>query len=57
MSMPSRIVMATSVALLLAGGVATAGPLKSGPGPGDSPTPFNPLHVTGSHAGKKNCPV
>ncbi len=55
--MPSRIVMATSVALLLAGGVATAGPLKSGPGPGDSPTPFNPLHVTGSHAGKKNCPV
>jgi hypothetical protein len=51
-----RIVLPAAAALLLAG-VAAAGSLKSGPQPGDSPTPFNPLHVTGKDAGNKDCPV
>jgi hypothetical protein len=55
--MYQRIVLATSVAALLAGSVVAAEALKSGPQPGDSPTPFNPLHVTGSDAGTKQCPV
>ncbi len=42
---------------LLVGSVFAADGLKSGPQPGKSPTPFNPLHVTGPDAGTKNCPV
>jgi hypothetical protein len=42
---------------LLAGSVIAADDLKSGPQLGKSPTPFNPLHVTGPDAGSKNCPV
>ena len=31
--------------------------IKSGPEPGQGVTPFNPLNVTGSAAGSKQCPV
>jgi hypothetical protein len=55
--MRHRIVLATSVAVLLASSAVAAEALKSGPQPGDSPTPFNPLHVTGADAGTKECPV
>jgi hypothetical protein len=50
--------LGTSVAaVLLVSFAAAAGGLKSGPQPGDTPEPFNPLHVTGKGAGGKNCPV
>jgi hypothetical protein len=55
--MHHRIVLAASVAALLAGSAIAAEALKSGPQAGDSPTPFNPLHVTGADAGTKQCPV
>jgi hypothetical protein len=56
--MRNRVFLGTSLAAaLLVGCVAAAEGLKSGPQPGDSPTPFNPLHVTGPDAGTKNCPV
>lgn len=43
---------------LLAGGVWAASTLKSGPQVGSSAiTPFEPLNVTGSDAGKKKCLV
>lgn len=45
------------VAALLVSCAGAAEGLKSGPQPGDSPEPFNPLHVTGKNAGTKNCPV
>ena len=36
---------------------AVAAELKSGPQPGDRPTPFNPLHVNGPDEGTKLCLV
>lgn len=42
---------------LLAGGAMADGTLKSGPQPGKLTPPFNPLHVTGSGAGGKQCLV
>ena len=36
---------------------AAGGSLKSGLAVGESPTPFHPLNVTGTFAGKKQCLV
>jgi hypothetical protein len=46
----------TLVALIAAGVTAGEG-LKSGLQIGQSPTPFDPLHVTGESAGEKSCLV
>ncbi|HJZ90730.1 MAG TPA: hypothetical protein VKE40_07625 [Gemmataceae bacterium] len=51
-----RFVVSAVVAGVVAG-AGLAADLKSGPGPGDDVTPFNPLNVTGPDAGKKQCPV
>jgi hypothetical protein len=48
---------ATLALTLLAGGAMAEEALKSGPQPGKSLTPFNPLHVTGKGAGGKQCLV
>jgi hypothetical protein len=43
---------------LLVGSAWAAGDLESGPKVGEKvPGPFNPLNVTGSFAGKKQCLV
>ena len=42
---------------VLAGTALNAEPLKSGLQAGDKISPFNPLNVTGSSAGEKNCQV
>ena len=43
---------------LLVGSACAAGDLESGPKVGEKvPGPFNPLNVTGSFAGKKQCLV
>jgi hypothetical protein len=42
--------------LVIAGALAAAEPLKSGPQVGDTlPGPFHPLNVNGSNAGEKSC--
>lgn len=47
-----------SVAMVgLVAGLSLGAELKSGPQPGDSVSPFNPLNVTGRAAGKKACQV
>jgi hypothetical protein len=49
---------AAVAALLLAGGSLVAADLKSGPQVGSRRiTPFHPLNINGSQAGKKNCLV
>ena len=46
-----------AVAGLMCLGTALAADLKSGLQPGQAPTPFNPLSVTGRFAGKSQCLV
>lgn len=48
---------AIALAALVATSVVADEALKSGPQVGKSPTPFNPLHVTGATAGQKLCLV
>jgi len=48
---------AFALAAIVAVGVGAGEPLKSGLQVGDSPTPFDPLHVTGPTAGEKSCLV
>jgi hypothetical protein len=56
--MKHRIAVGATLAMaLLVGGVLAAADLKSGPQPGDRPTPFNPLHVNGPDEGTKLCLV
>ena len=57
--MTYRFAMGATLAIALAASIAIADekPLKSGLQVGESPTPFNPLHVNGKLAGKKNCLV
>jgi hypothetical protein len=56
--MKHRIAVGASLAMaLLVGGVLAAADLKSGPQPGDRPTPFNPLHCNGPDEGTKLCLV
>jgi hypothetical protein len=56
--MKKRFILgAVAVFALASAGVVTAGALKSGLPVGDHPTPFHPLNLTGSSAGKKNCLV
>jgi len=57
--MTYRFAMGAALAIAIAGSVAFAEdkPLKSGLQVGERPTPFNPLHVNGKLAGKKNCLV
>jgi hypothetical protein len=44
--------------LLLAGSLAADGPLRSGLQPGERiPSAFQPLNITGEHAGKQHCLV
>ena len=45
------------LAALVATGVMAEEPFKSGLQVGQSPTPFDPLHVTGPTAGEKSCLV
>ncbi len=47
-----------AVAVLIAGGVTGADPLKSGHQPGDKTAiPFDPLHCNGPTVGQKKCLV
>ena len=46
---------AVTLAAFVATGVMAGGTLKSGLQVGESPTPFDPLHVTGPTAGEKSC--
>jgi len=56
--MKKRFILgAVAVLALASAGVVTAGALKSGLPVGGSPTPFNPLSVTGPFEGKKQCLV
>jgi hypothetical protein len=48
---------ALTLAALFATGVVAQEALKSGLQVGESPTPFDPLHVTGATAGEKSCLV
>jgi hypothetical protein len=48
---------ALGLAALVAVGITSAEALKSGLQVGESPTPFDPLHVTGPTAGEKSCLV
>jgi hypothetical protein len=48
---------ATLAIALLVGSVNAADALKSGPQVGDGVPVFEPLNVTGSAAGRKQCPV
>ncbi len=48
---------ASLAAAVLAGTVIAADPIKSGPQTGANLSPFHPLNVTGSQAGKKHCLV
>jgi hypothetical protein len=38
-------------------GPGLAAEIKSGPAPGEGVTPFHPLNINGSQAGKKACQV
>jgi hypothetical protein len=51
------VVGALALAALVATGVMAEEALKSGLQVGESPTPFDPLHVTGPTAGEKSCLV
>ena len=53
----SFAVGAVALAALLAAGVMAEEALRSGLQIGESPTPFDPLHVTGPTAGEKSCLV
>jgi len=56
--MRMRLTVGTSLAIaLLVGSVHGAEALKSGPQVGDGVPVFEPLNVTGSAAGRKQCPV
>jgi len=55
--MRMRYAPGLALAALLAGGIAAAQGVKSGPQPGEGVTPFNPLHITGPQQGTKACPV
>ena len=56
--MSMRLTAGTSLAVaLLVGSALAADSLKSGPQVGDHVGVFEPLHLTGSGAGTKNCPV
>jgi hypothetical protein len=56
--MKMRFTAGASLALaLLVGSVNAADALKSGPQVGDGVPVFEPLNVTGSAAGRKQCPV
>jgi hypothetical protein len=48
---------AIALAALLAGGAPAEEAFLSGLQVGKSPTPFDPLHVTGASAGEKSCLV
>ena len=48
---------ALALAVLVTTGCVAADALNSGPQVGQSPTPFDPLHVTGPSAGEKSCLV
>lgn len=50
-------VQGSMLALLLVGSVLAGEGLKSGPQPGEGVGVYQPLHVTGKFAGKKQCPV
>jgi hypothetical protein len=50
-------VASLALAALIATGVAAEEALKSWLQVGESPTPFDPLHVTGPTAGEKSCLV
>src|SRR5262245_47931167 len=51
-----RTTITACLALVLLIGVASGGPLKSGPPAGtELPGTFHPLNVTGPEAGKKTC--
>lgn len=53
-----RITLTAAIgALALAAGGWAAAPFVSGPQPGSTVTPFDPLHATGPGAGKKSCLV
>ena len=52
-----NLISALTLAALIATGVMAQGALKSGLQVGESPTPFDPLHVTGPSAGEKSCLV
>jgi len=56
MKFPMRVSLALS-AVLLTCSVFAAEELKSGPQLGKTPGIFNPLHVTGSTAGQRQCLV
>ena len=56
--MKNRLAVGASLAVALLTSCVIAGDsLKSGPQPGASCTPFEPLHVTGPTAGTKSCLV
>lgn len=56
--MKKRFIMGAMAVMTLAAAGALAGDaLKSGLPVGGSPTPFNPLSVTGPFEGKKQCLV
>jgi hypothetical protein len=55
--MKARLTVSFAAALLLTGAAVFAADLKSGPQKGDSPSAFNPEHLTGSGKGSKNCLV
>jgi hypothetical protein len=55
--MKTKIVVGAIFAATLAMSAAADDALKSGLQPGKSPSPFHPLNVTGSAAGKKQCLV
>ena len=48
---------ALGLAALVAAGLTAEEALKSGLQVGESPTPFDPLHITGPTAGEKSCLV
>ncbi len=48
---------ALALAALFAGGAVGEEAFQSGLQVGKSPTPFDPLHVTGASAGEKSCLV